>query len=165
MTTEANVDDVTQAHHLLHGEEECGFRDAGYQGVEKRQEHKNRQIQSHIALRREKRRALGNSKPDRLTGQVERLNARMRAIFGHPFRVIKRQFGFTKVTIADRRGTIAHGTRCSRYATCTKDATSWRLLRTSVAAFLDAGGKPVLQHSENGHSRMYNAYREQLFNK
>ena len=52
VTTEANVDDVTQAHHLLHGEEECGFGDAGYQGVEKRQEHKNRQIQSHIALRR-----------------------------------------------------------------------------------------------------------------
>lgn len=38
VSTAANVNDVTQAHHLLHGEEERAFGDAGYQGVEKRSE-------------------------------------------------------------------------------------------------------------------------------
>lgn len=96
VTTAANVNDVTQAHHLLHGEEERCFGDAGYLGVEKRPEHKGRQVQWHIALRPGKRRALGNSKLDRVTEQLEQSKASMRAIVEHPFRVIKRQFGFTK---------------------------------------------------------------------
>ena len=91
------MNDVTQAHHLLHGEEERAFGDAGYQGVDKRPEHKDRQIDWHIALRPGKRRALGHSKRDRLTEQIEHSKASMRAIVEHPFRVIKRQFGFTKV--------------------------------------------------------------------
>ena len=41
-TTAANEHDVTQAHHLLHGEEKRVFADAGYQGVEKRPEHEGR---------------------------------------------------------------------------------------------------------------------------
>lgn len=36
--TAANVHDITQAHTLLHGEEADVFGDAGYQGVEKREE-------------------------------------------------------------------------------------------------------------------------------
>lgn len=36
--TAANVSDVTQAHALLHGEAEMVLGDAGYRGVEKRQE-------------------------------------------------------------------------------------------------------------------------------
>jgi IS5 family transposase len=36
VTTSANINDVTQAHALLHGEERLAFGDAGYQGVEKR---------------------------------------------------------------------------------------------------------------------------------
>ena len=40
---------------------------------------------------------MGNSKLDRLTEQVEQSKASIRAIVEHPFRVIKRQFGFTKV--------------------------------------------------------------------
>lgn len=37
-TTAANAHDVTQAHALLHGQEEVVFADSGYRGVEKRQE-------------------------------------------------------------------------------------------------------------------------------
>ena len=37
-TTAANAHDVTQAHALLHGQEEVVFADSGYQGVEMRQE-------------------------------------------------------------------------------------------------------------------------------
>jgi hypothetical protein len=36
--TAASVNDVTQAHRLVHGEETDVFADAGYQGVEKREE-------------------------------------------------------------------------------------------------------------------------------
>ena len=36
--TAANVNDVTQAAGLLHGKEEHAWGDAGYQGVDKREE-------------------------------------------------------------------------------------------------------------------------------
>jgi IS5 family transposase len=36
--TAGNVSDVTQAHALLHGGEIAAMGDAGYQGVEKREE-------------------------------------------------------------------------------------------------------------------------------
>lgn len=38
IATAANVHDVTQAHAPLHGDETDVFGDAGYQGVEKREE-------------------------------------------------------------------------------------------------------------------------------
>ena len=38
VTTAANVSDIIQAHALLLGDESAAFGDAGYQGVEKRQE-------------------------------------------------------------------------------------------------------------------------------
>jgi len=41
VTTAAHVSDVTQAHALLHGDETLAFGDAGYQGVEKREENRN----------------------------------------------------------------------------------------------------------------------------
>ena len=50
-TTVANEHDVTQAHHLLHGEEKRVFADAGYQGVEKRPEHEGRDTKWYIAMR------------------------------------------------------------------------------------------------------------------
>jgi IS5 family transposase len=96
VTTTANVNDVTQAHHLLRGEEERGFGDADYRGVEKRPGHSPRQIQWCIALRMGKRRALGNSKLDRLTEQIEQSKGSMRAIVENPLPVIRRKFGFSK---------------------------------------------------------------------
>ena len=63
-TTAANEHDVTQAHHLLHGEEKRVFADAGYQGVEKRPEHEGRDTRWYIAMRPGTRRALGDSEED-----------------------------------------------------------------------------------------------------
>jgi IS5 family transposase len=37
-TTAANAHDITQAHALLHGDEEVVFADSGFRGVEKREE-------------------------------------------------------------------------------------------------------------------------------
>ena len=51
--TAANVNDVTQGHALLHGEEEVVFADAGYQGVTKRAEATG--VNWHVAMRPGKR--------------------------------------------------------------------------------------------------------------
>ena len=66
VTTSANINDVTQAHALLHGEERLAFGDAGYQGVEKREENRNTAVTWHVALRPGKRRALPDTELGRL---------------------------------------------------------------------------------------------------
>ena len=43
--TAANVHDVTEAHHLLHGGEVVVWGDAGYQGVGKREENKELEVE------------------------------------------------------------------------------------------------------------------------
>ena len=95
--TSGNVHDVTQGNCLLHGEEVMGFGDAGYQGVDKRPDAKAN-VNWHIAMRPGKRRALNmDSAADALLEQAEKLKASIRAKVEHPFRVIKRQFGYVKV--------------------------------------------------------------------
>ena len=97
-TTAANVNDVTQAHKLLHGQETDVLADAGYQGVGKREEVRGMGVNWHVAMRPGRRRALDMSRPlSALIDQAERIKASIRAKVEHPFRVIKRQFGYTKV--------------------------------------------------------------------
>ncbi len=95
--TAANVADVTQVDKLLHGEENMVGADAGYPGVEKRPEHEGREVIWQIAARRStykklsKRSALYKAKR-----KIEKAKAQVRAKVEHPFRVIKRQFGYVK---------------------------------------------------------------------
>jgi len=94
--TAASVNDVTQAGSLLHGEEEAAFADAGYQGVHKRPE--AARPNWYVAMRPGLRRKLDpDIEPERITEQLEKAKARVRAKVEHPFRVLKRQFGYTKV--------------------------------------------------------------------
>ena len=94
--TTANVCDVVEANALLHGEEADAFGDANYQGAHKRADAAP-DVQWHEAMRPGKRRALDKSKPlDALIDEVERIEASIRAKVEHPFRVVKRQFGFVK---------------------------------------------------------------------
>jgi IS5 family transposase len=93
--TAANVNDVTQGHALLHGEETVVFADAGYQGAAKRAEATG--VDWHVAMRPGKRKQQKHTPWGALTEQVEKLKASIRAKVEHPFRVIKRQFGHTKV--------------------------------------------------------------------
>jgi len=94
--TSANVNDVTKAGGLLHGEEEVAFGDAGYRGVHKRAEAQGPRW--HVAMRATERRKLNPFiERDYLAEQVERLKASVRAKVEHPFRVLKRQFGYAKV--------------------------------------------------------------------
>ena len=69
--TAANVNDVTQGSALLHGEETEVWGDAGYQGLDKRDEFQGKNVRVNIAS--------------------------IRAKVEHPFRLIKQQFGYAKV--------------------------------------------------------------------
>jgi IS5 family transposase len=94
--TAANVSDLNVAGDLLHGQEHDAFADAGYQGVGKREEAQGPQW--HVAMRRGKRKKLNPFIPSQaIAEQIEQLKASVRAKVEHPFRVIKRQFGFVKV--------------------------------------------------------------------
>ena len=98
-TTPANAHDVTQAHALLHGQEEVVFADSGYRGVEKRQEiqDKHAGVDWEIAMMPGKRKALDKTKASHaVTDRIEKIKASIRAKVEHPFRVIKCQFGHRK---------------------------------------------------------------------
>lgn len=94
--TAANMNDLNMAGALLHGDEQAAFGDAGYQGVHKRPEAAGPTW--HVAMRPGLRRKLNPFiEPDLVAERVEKMKASIRAKVEHPFRVIKRQFGFTKV--------------------------------------------------------------------
>ena len=57
-TTSANVHDVTQAHRLLHGDETQVWGDAGYLGVQKREENLELGVEWQVALKPGQRRKL-----------------------------------------------------------------------------------------------------------
>lgn len=96
VTTAANVNDVTQAHQLLHGEEAVAFGDAGYQGVEKREENQGSTVKWFVAMRPGKRRALPDTELGRLDEKIEKLKASIRAKVEHPFHFVKNLFGHRK---------------------------------------------------------------------
>jgi len=96
--TAANVADVTQVDKVLHGEENLVGADAAYVGVEKRPEHAGRKVVWQIAARRSTYQKHGKrSVLYRVKRRIEKAKAQMRAKVEHPFRVIKRQFGYVKV--------------------------------------------------------------------
>ena len=96
--TAANVADVTQVDKLLHGEENVICADAGYTGVEKRAEHDGREVIWQVAARRSTYKKLGKNSPlYKAKRKIEKAKAQVRAKVEHPFRVIKRQFGYVKV--------------------------------------------------------------------
>lgn len=94
--TAANVSDVTQAHALLHGDEELVLGDAGYQGVDRREENEKRKVKWFVAMKPGKRRGL-RGVLGAMKQRLEKNKASLRAKVEHPFRVIKRQFGYTRV--------------------------------------------------------------------
>ena len=94
VTTAANVNDVTQAGNLLHGEEAHAFGDAGYRGVNKREEAKGPEW--HIAMQPGKRKQLSDSPLGKMLEKVEKLKASIRAKVEHPFHVIKNLFRHKK---------------------------------------------------------------------
>lgn len=92
-TTAANVHDIVASGNLLHGGETRVFGDAGYRGIHKREEHKDRPgVDWFIARRPGERPTLDANK-----ARAEKIKASIRAKVEHPFRYIKRVFGYDKV--------------------------------------------------------------------
>jgi IS5 family transposase len=98
-TTAANVHDLTPAAELLHGEEEVVYADAGYQGIEKREEMEGKATTFRTAMRPGKRKLLPKTAEGWVDEWCERAKAHIRAKVEHPFRVIKQQFGFQKTRL------------------------------------------------------------------
>ena len=97
VTTAANQHDLNQLHNLLHGEEEFISGDAGYQGAEKREELKEKDVEWLITARPGKVRVLKkHPRKNKTAINIEYLKASIRAKVEHPFRIIKCQFGFIK---------------------------------------------------------------------
>ncbi len=94
VATPANTADVTQIGALLTGEEKTVHADAGYTGAEKYVQGK---AQLHIAAKRGALKRMVESALKDATQRLEKLKAQMRARVEHRFRVVKCQFGFTKV--------------------------------------------------------------------
>ncbi|MEI6535951.1 MAG: IS5 family transposase [Verrucomicrobiaceae bacterium] len=97
--TAANVADIAQAHALLHGQEKEVFADAGYQGVEKREEMApiREDIEWHVAAKRGKVRAMAEGLVKELSLLYEKAKAQVRARVEHPFHIIKNLFKHRKV--------------------------------------------------------------------
>ena len=92
--TPANVSDVAPAHAVLHGGEERVWGDAGYEGVGKRPENRDADVDWQVAMKRGKRRLLDKSGP---AEKAERGKGSVRAKVEHPFLYVKGHFGYSKV--------------------------------------------------------------------
>ena len=95
--TAAHVADITETEKLLHGEERVVFLDAGYTGIEKRAEVKEKKVKWLVAMKRGKLKAMPEDRLKTLTGQLERAKASVRAKVEHAFHVLKNLFHYRKV--------------------------------------------------------------------
>ncbi|MCP3672207.1 MAG: transposase [Gammaproteobacteria bacterium] len=78
----------------MHGEEGQVWGDAGYLGIEKREEHKDRDVDWQINVRPGQRKQMADGSVE---ARHEKAKASVRAMVEHPFLLIKRQFGYSKV--------------------------------------------------------------------
>ena len=92
----ANEHDVTQAHALLHGDEEVVFGDSGYLGADKRVENEGNKAQWHLAMKPSQRRAIADKGIGKSIERLEKLKASVRAKVEHQFRVIEYQLRYRK---------------------------------------------------------------------
>ncbi|WP_223930644.1 IS5 family transposase [Aeromonas caviae] len=97
VTTAANEHDLNQLGNLLHGKEQFVSADAGYQGAPQREELAEVNVDWLIAERPGKVRTLKqHPRKNKTAINIEYMKASIRAKVEHPFRIIKRQFGFVK---------------------------------------------------------------------
>jgi IS5 family transposase len=102
VTTAANVSDISQTAALLHGQEQEAWLDAGYVGVEKREDMQaalaanGQEVKWHIAKRRKTLEKLAAGWQKALAQAYEKLKAQVRARVEHPFHVVKNIFKHKK---------------------------------------------------------------------
>ena len=101
-TTAANVSDVSQTPALLHGQESAVWADAGYVGVQKREDMQEalaaneQKVRWHIAKRRKSIEKLVDGWQKSMAQAYETLKAQVRAYVEHPFHVVKNIFKYKK---------------------------------------------------------------------
>lgn len=105
-TTPANEADVEQIADLLHGKEEQVWADSGYRGAAKRVQRD--ELQWNIAGRPSDIAKMPEGRAKTRIQKEEHRKASIRAKVEHPFRVIKRQFGLTKVRFKGLVKNTAH---------------------------------------------------------
>ena len=98
VVTAANVADIVKTADLLHGRETQVHADAGYTGVEKRQEITalERAIDWQIALKRGKLKAMEEGLGKEALKAAEKAKASVRAFVEHPFHIVKNLFKHRK---------------------------------------------------------------------
>lgn len=102
VTSAANVSDISQTPALLHGQEEDVWLDAGYVGVDKRQDMQEalaanaQEVQWHVAKRRKSIEKLTEGWQKCLAQAYEKLKAQVRSRVEHPFHVVKNIFRHRK---------------------------------------------------------------------
>lgn len=102
VTTSANVSDISQTPALLHGQESDVWADAGYVGVDKREDMQDtlaaneQEVKWHVAKRRKTIEKLADGWQKNLAQAYEKLKAQVRARVEHPFHVIKNIFKYKK---------------------------------------------------------------------
>ena len=102
VTTAANVSDISQTPALLHGQEEEVWLDAGYVGVEKREDMQStlaangQDLKWHIARRRKTIEKMADGWQKNLVQAYEKLKAQVRARVEHPFHIVKNIFKYKK---------------------------------------------------------------------
>ncbi len=99
VATAANESDISQAHALLHDHETDTFGDAGYTGVEKRDEMLGLRVHWHVAAKRGKIAMMRDDVIQDLPIAVERSKAQIRTRAEHPFHVIKKSVGSSQSSL------------------------------------------------------------------
>ncbi len=153
-TTTANISDVATAHAPVHGSEERVWGDAGYQGVGKREENRDTDVDWQVAMKAGKRRLL-----DKQSAQeaAERRKASARAKVAHPFLYVKRHFGYAKMRyrgLAKNTQRIARRyavARCGVFPSATAARRERQPARASRSTFLDT------KHNSTGLQRSAHA--------
>lgn len=104
--TAANAADVAHAHEVLHGQEERVGADAGYTGLEKREEviqaqqegKLSAQIEWNVAAKRGSIKKMAQGPLKQLKQALERVKAQIRSKVEHPFHIVKNLFGYDKLS-------------------------------------------------------------------
>ena len=107
VATSANVSDVSQTKHLLHGQEKRVHADAGYVGVQKRGEFEGNKIDWMVAEKKGRLKSMAEGLRKDLLREWERRKAQVRAKVEHPFHIIKNLFGYRKVRYRGLRKNLA----------------------------------------------------------
>jgi IS5 family transposase len=99
--TSANAHDITEASKLIRDDDEVVYGDAGYLGIQKREEIETAPKKSQIDYRINRRpgalRKAATTLSNEFDRKIESRKSSVRSKVEHVFRILKRQFGFTKV--------------------------------------------------------------------